>query len=162
MEERSAYIGSPENAKQLVVWEDRYATGVEEVDEQHQRLVVLTNELYEACLTGNEEKEAMFKTAMSRMVDYVREHFAAELVILERINYPRFQEHKQQHATLVQNILEAVKEHDEGKPFVPNNFVRTLKDWVFGHIAIYDRLYADYVVDQKKKGLLSIQQINGK
>jgi len=161
MEERSTHLGGDGKHKQLVVWEDRYATGVQQVDEQHQRLVILTNELYEACLTGNEEKEAVFKTAMSRMVDYVREHFAAELVILERIKYPRFHEHKQQHATLVQDILEAVKEHDEGKPFVPNNFVRTLKDWVFGHIAIYDRLYADYVADQKKKGLLSDQQING-
>ena len=161
MEERSTHIGGTGKAKQIVVWEDRYATGIEMIDEQHKMLVVLTNELYEACLTGSEAKEAMFKKAMGRMVDYVRKHFAEEQLLLERIKYPMFLEHKQEHETLVKNILEAAKEHDEGKIFTANNFVRTLRDWVFGHIGVTDRLYANYVAEQKRQGLLSDQQLNG-
>ena len=161
MDERSTHIDSTGKAKQIVVWEDRYATGIEMVDEQHQMLVVLTNELYAACLTGSEAKEAVFKKAMSRMVEYVRKHFAEEQQLLERIKYPMFLEHKKEHDTLVKNILEAAKDHDEGKIFTPNNFVRTLRDWVFDHIGISDRLYANYVAEQRRQGLLSDQLLNG-
>jgi hemerythrin len=56
---------------------------------------------------------------------------------------------------LVAKILEASKEYNEGRRYVPNNFVRELKDWVFGHIGVYDQIYAGYVVEQRKKGLLS-------
>jgi hemerythrin len=43
--------------------------------------------------------------------------------------------------------------------FVPNNFVRTLKDWVFGHIAVYDKLYRAYVTEQLRKGELTEKEL---
>jgi hemerythrin len=97
---------------------------------------------------------------MSRMVEYVRFHFSAEQELLLRVKYPGFQEHKKQHDVLVRDILEAVKGYSEGKKFVPNHFVRTLRDWILGHIAHFDKLYASYIVTQKKKGLLSDLEIN--
>jgi hemerythrin len=57
------------------------------------------------------------------------------------------------HESLVSDILEAVKEQKEGKKFVPNHFVRTLREWVFSHIAIEDKKYAFYVAGLKKKGI---------
>jgi hemerythrin len=44
---------------------------------------------------------------------------------------------------------------------VPNHFVRTLRDWILSHIALTDKLYAAFIETQKKKGLLSDQEING-
>jgi hemerythrin len=64
-----------------------------------------------------------------------------------------------QHDTLVRKILETVKDYDEGKRFVPRHFVMTLKDWVFSHIAISDKMYADYFAEQIRKGLLSVRQL---
>ena len=145
----------------LVSWSEKYATGVKLIDSQHLELVNLTNSLYEACLTGDDEVDTVFKDALSRMVEYVRFHFSAELELLAKINYPAYPEHKKLHDELVHNILEAAKEYDEGKRLVPNHFVRTLKDWVFGHIAIYDKEYAAYVADQKSKGLLTDQMLEG-
>jgi len=145
----------------LVTWSENYAVGIEMIDSQHLMLVNLTNELYQACLTRDEALGDVFKETMGRMVDYVRFHFTAELELLHRIGYPDYKNHKDQHDQLVKNILISANEYKEGKKFVPNNFVRTLKDWVFGHIAIYDQTYATYVREQKKKGLLTDQQING-
>jgi hemerythrin-like metal-binding protein len=146
---------------ELVSWDEKYATGIAKIDNQHRELVKLTNRLYNACHSSGEEADAVFKEAMSKMVEYVRFHFSAELQILERINYPEYHDHKKQHEDLVKNILEAVKEFGENKPLVPHHFVRTLKDWVFSHIAIYDKSYALYISVQMKNGLLSEQQISG-
>ena len=147
------------NSFEIVQWEAKYATGIEIIDIQHKKLVDLTNELYRACLSRDASVEEMFKEAMGRMVEYVRYHFSEEQDLLQRINYPDYHDHKKQHDTLVMQILSAAKGYNEGKKFVPNNFVRTLKDWVFGHIAVSDKIYSGYVHEQKKKGLLTDEQL---
>jgi hemerythrin len=150
------------NNLDLVVWDDKYATGIKLIDSQHKELFSLTNELFHACLHGDEAyKGGVFKETMSRVVEYVRFHFGAEQELLQRINYPDYQEHKKQHDTLVLKILASVKDYNEGKNFVPNHFVRTLRDWILSHIALSDKLYAAYIAAQRKKGLLSDQVING-
>ncbi|MDR0324323.1 MAG: bacteriohemerythrin [Treponema sp.] len=145
----------------IVVWGDKYATGIKLIDQQHRELVDLTNNLFHACLDGEQAAKPAFMEAMHRMVEYVRFHFNMETEMLERIKYPGFSEHKKLHETLIKQILDAAEQFKEGKKFVPNHFVRTLKDWVFGHIAIHDKFYASYVTEQKKKGLLNDKMING-
>jgi len=142
---------------EIVSWSDKYATGIELIDSQHHQLVDLTNELYRACLSGGDERLTVFKEAMSRMVDYVRFHFTAESKLLDAIKYPDYINHKKMHNDLVEEILTASNTYDDGRKFVPNKFVRTLRDWVFGHIAVYDKEYAAFVAEQKKKGILTDQ-----
>ena len=145
---------------EIVTWGEKYATGIELIDEQHRMLVTLTNSLYQACFSGGIAADGVFENTLHRMVEYVRFHFGAELEILKRVNFPQYQDHKQQHDTLVKNIIDAANNYSGGKKLVPNTFVRTLKDWVFSHIAVSDKIYAAYIAEQKKKGLLSDQQIN--
>jgi hemerythrin len=145
----------------IVIWDDKYATGIQLIDSQHKELFSLTNELFHACLGRDESINDVFKEIMSRMVEYVRFHFGAEQELLQRIKYPDYQEHKKQHDALVRNILESVKEFNEGKKLVPNQFVRTLRDWILSHIALTDKLYVIYITTQMKKGLLSDRDING-
>jgi hemerythrin len=161
MNEKSDSIDSltQDNSLHIVYWENKFATGIELIDAQHKKLVDLTNGLYQACHAGSKSVDAVFKEDMSRMVEYVRYHFTAEQELLKRINYPGYLDHKRQHDTLVKQILEAAKEYNEGKKFVPQNFVKTLKDWIFSHIAISDQVYAVYVHEQKKQGLLTDGQL---
>jgi len=147
------------DVKEIIVWCDKYATGIEKIDAQHLHLVNLTNQLYTACFAPKDELQSVFKEAMSRMVEYVRFHFEDELKILHAINYPDFQNHKKMHHTLVKQILDAVKGYEEGKNHVPNNFVRTLVDWVFSHIAFYDKQYSLFAMRQLKDGALTLSEL---
>jgi len=153
-------INKSDNAD-IVVWDEKYATGIDLIDNQHKELFFLTNELFRACLGGESVVQGVFKETMGRMVDYVRFHFSAEQDLLQKINYPDYQEHKKQHDTLVMKILEAVKEYSEGKKLVPNQFVRTLRDWILSHIAHYDKLYASYIATLLKNGSISDKDISG-
>lgn len=151
-----------ERSLDIVVWDPKYVTGITLIDGQHKELVALTNDLYHACLEGKETAGAAFKETMSRMVKYVRFHFGSEQELLQKIRYPLYAEHKKKHEELVRTILEAAKGFDKGQKFVPNNFVRILKDWIFSHIAIEDQRYALYAAGQKKKGLLLDLEIDAK
>lgn len=154
-------IKNPDTDREIVKWEPRYETGIELIDEQHKELLSLTNDLYRACLTGSDEAGAVFKESMTRMVNYVRFHFSTEQQLLQKVGYPQYLGHKKLHESLTKSILDAAKEYNEGRKFVPNNFVRTLKDWIFSHIAIEDKAYALYVAEQKRKGFLTARDLEG-
>ena len=146
---------------EIISWDKKYTIGIGLIDSQHMELISMINQLHHACLSGGERVNETFRDAMKKMVDYVRFHFSAELLLLQRINYPDYLNHKKQHDSLVRDILDAAKDYGEGKKFVPHHFARTLRDWVLGHIAVYDKAYSLFVLDQKKKGLLTDQQISG-
>jgi hemerythrin len=140
----------------FIVWDERYIIGIPVVDEQHKALLDLTNELYEACRKGDEAAREQFKDTIRRTVDYVKFHFSNEEKILERVKYPKASEQKQQHECFVRKILEEVHNFQTGKTFVPNQFVRFLRDWILEHIAVSDREYADYIHRLKKEGALNL------
>ena len=146
-------------ANEIVIWSDKYATGIEIIDKQHKQLVTLTNELYTACLARDDGLQTAFKKAMSRMVEYVCFHFNMENKLLSAIDYPDCKNHKKMHDTLIQKILDTVKEYNEGKMFVPNNFVRALVDWVFSHIAFYDKQYSYFALEKIKSGALPLEKL---
>jgi len=81
--------------------------------------------------------------------------------MLKRCKYPNYADHKHEHDKLILEVLQFTKEHEGNKRLVPNNFVRFLKDWIVGHIGYCDKMYAKYILDQKKQGLLSDKDIEG-
>jgi hemerythrin len=139
----------------LVEWEDRYSVGIPFIDDQHKELIRLTNELYKGCLGGEVVSRAYFMTAVKGTVDYVKYHFSAEEKLIENVKFPEFAEHKRQHEEFVKQILEDAQSFQEGKKFIPNVFVRFLKDWILSHIAVMDRRYASYILNLKKQGALA-------
>jgi hemerythrin len=141
--------------KILVEWDDRYSVKIQLIDDQHKELINMTNTLYEGCLAGDEAARSYFLEAVHGTVDYVKYHFAAEEKILENVKYPGFAEHKREHEGFVKKIFEDVESFQGGKKFVPNVFVRYLKDWILTHIAVEDKKYAEYILNLKKQGALS-------
>jgi hemerythrin len=140
------------NSAEIVKWGPKYEVGIKLIDAQHRELVSLTNELYRACIARDDSLGTVFKEAMSTMVKYVRFHFGAENELMKRIEYPNYLAHTKEHKILISKILEAAKDYEKGNKFAPNHFVRTLKEWIFGHIAVSDQIFAVYVSELKKKG----------
>ena len=144
----------------MVTWNDFYLTGIEMIDDQHKHLVELTNQLFQACLLGGNTLDLVFRDTMSRLVEYVRMHFSTEVAMLQRINYPELAAHKFEHDSFIQRVLQATRNYRDEK-FVPNKFVRFLRDWVHSHIAHSDRLYASFIEEQMKKNAINPADVTG-
>ncbi|MDR2537455.1 MAG: bacteriohemerythrin [Treponema sp.] len=142
-----------EVVEDFVTWEDRYVLGIPFIDAQHKELLRLTNALFVACQGGSAND--IFRETIKGTVKYVTEHFSAEEVMMNRIKYPGLAEHKKEHEAFVQKVLEDVHNFESGRSFVPNAFVRFLKDWVLTHIAVTDKKYADYIMNLKRAGKLA-------
>jgi hemerythrin len=149
------------SGEKFVEWDDRYSVGIPLIDDQHKHLIELTNGLYACCIGRGEDVQACFRDAIRGAVDYVKYHFAAEEKILENVKYPGIAAHKKEHESFVVKILAEVKDFEEGKKFVPNIFVRFLRDWILAHIAVEDKKYAGFILGLKRQDALKQRVLSG-
>ncbi|MDR1374524.1 MAG: hemerythrin family protein, partial [Treponema sp.] len=98
----------------------------------------------------DEAARHFFLRTIHEAVAYVKYHFSTEEKLMERIRYPGFPAHKTEHHDFVREIIREVRHFQDGRSFVPNMFVRYLRDWVFTHMALSDRGYAGYLAELKK------------
>ncbi|MDR0643990.1 MAG: bacteriohemerythrin [Treponema sp.] len=138
----------------FVRWDDHYSVGIPAIDSQHKELLNLTNELYDACQLGDEAARSYFRDIIHKAVEYAKFHFSAEEQIMKRIKFPEIAEHKKEHRSFVRRVLADVESFESGKLFVPNTFVRFLKDWILTHVAMSDQKYHSYIIKLKKQGAI--------
>jgi hemerythrin len=138
----------------FISWEPRFSVGIPLIDAQHKQLVVLTNKLYDACKDGDTDVKDRFKETVHEAVEYVKYHFSTEELVMKQVKYPGFESHKNEHSVFVKEIFRKVQSFEEGKQFVPNNFVRFLRDWILNHIAVTDIKLAKHLLDMKRSGEL--------
>jgi hemerythrin len=141
-------------AENFINWEERFSIGVPLIDSQHKQLVVMTNRLFEACQGGDRPAKEQFKKTIHEAINYIKYHFSTEEQIMEKLLYPGFPAHKKEHADFTHEVLTNVQTFESGKKFVPNQFVRFLKDWVLSHIAITDSKLGEFLLNLRQTGVL--------
>ena len=90
------YIGNRRDKMTLLKWKDEYSMGEEEIDNQHKGLFKLSNEIYDLVEAGVDDNEH-FRDLFMRLNDYSVEHFIYEEMYMETEEYPKLQEHINQH-----------------------------------------------------------------
>ncbi|MDR1128795.1 MAG: bacteriohemerythrin [Treponema sp.] len=140
--------------KIVVKWDDAYSVGVKLIDDQHKELIRMTNELSLGCQKGGSEAEIYFMKVIQGAVKYVKTHFTTEEIIMDRLKYPEYLEHKKQHEEFVAEVLKDVKAFEAGGKLVPLEFAQFLQKWVLNHIAKSDKRWGNFFAELRKKGQL--------
>ena len=143
-----------DDRKALVVWQPAYSVGIGLIDEQHKTLIGLANKLFDSCLDGKDSAHSAFAQTIHELVDYVKYHFGTEEKVMERINYPGFKGHKEEHIEFIRQVLGKVEVFKSGKLFVPLTFAYFLRDWVVNHIAVCDRKLGTHLLMLQRSGEL--------
>lgn len=123
-------------------WTKELEIGIAEIDEQHQWLVNLTNQLHEtmsACEPDNER----IGDILEQLIDYTMNHFIVEEELFERLGYPETDAHKAQHNVFCQKIMELLGRHDSGET-VGVETLDLLKNWLLHHICKVDKAYVEH------------------
>jgi hemerythrin len=122
----------------MISWRETYNIGVDEVDQQHQELVVKLNEFLDACIQQKGKDKIMETLAFLR--DYTVEHFRSEEEIMLKYNYPEYADHKKDHDDFVASVLEleAGIENQGATVVTTLKLNRTLTDWLLSHISKSD------------------------
>lgn len=136
-----------QNRMAFLEWQDSYFIDVPEIDLQHHEIVVLLNKVYDAMSKG--DADTVQREVLRRLVNYTRNHFAAEEAVMERAGYPELEGHRLQHAYLTEEVLDAVQRIQTGETVVTIGLLRFIKDWLLIHIGESDRQIGVYLRSRK-------------
>ncbi|TAL46062.1 MAG: bacteriohemerythrin [Methylovulum sp.] len=132
----------------LITWSDQLAVGIEEIDQQHQKLVQLINGLHNHMLAGD-ASEIMAKV-LDRVIQYTGFHFETEEQLMLRYDYPNSETHKHEHSDLVNTAVTLQQKLHSGNAHITMETMHFLQDWLQHHILGSDKMLADFL---KTKGL---------
>lgn len=128
----------------LFVWSDKYSVNIKEIDNQHQKLVGMLNELHDAMKEGK-GNEVLGKT-LAELIQYVGVHFSAEERLMNAHAYPEYNEHKAEHVKLTQKVVELQKNFQQGEHVLTVEVLGFLKDWLQTHILGTDKKYSPFLI----------------
>ncbi|KOR31284.1 hemerythrin [Achromatium sp. WMS2] len=128
----------------LVTWTQDISVGIQEIDEQHKVLINLLNSINEAVEQRRSLEVA--KEILGKLIDYSRIHFSVEESLMRVLNYPGYDEHKELHQDLMDNIIALSQKLDEGKLAVGVELQYFLKNWLVKHIMETDKQYTEHFI----------------
>lgn len=119
-------------------WCDDLSVGIEEVDEDHRRLIKCLDDLFTACHAG--QGPQVLKKILACLMQYSREHFSHEEDVMRRLGYPGLEDHRAAHAELVTELDDIIEQYDISNSHeLSNKTLQFLEDWLTHHILIEDK-----------------------
>ncbi len=126
----------------IVTWSDEYTVDIQEIDEQHKRLIDIINELYEA-LAAKKDRDKV-ATVLNELVEYTKVHFAVEETLMRIFHYEDYDAHKEIHDRIVARVLDFQAKFNAGNDSVGMELLLFLKEWLFDHINKVDKRYTKH------------------
>lgn len=124
----------------LFVWDDKYRTGIDEIDHDHKELVNLINDLYEAMQDGS--GGALLLPIFSALKRYTENHFAREEGYMIECGAPDQSKHVQEHMRMAEKLADLESRHRHGEAAISLQTLTFLRDWLKNHICVVDQAMA--------------------
>ncbi len=122
-------------------WNDSLSVRIDEIDQQHKKLIELLNTLYDAMSEG--KGRDVLADIIKELKDYTVYHFGTEEKYLREFNCDVYEEHKAIHDKFVNEVLEFEKKFLEGSLILSIEVATFLKNWVSNHILGDDKKYIE-------------------
>lgn len=123
--------------------DDAHFVGVQEIDEQHQRMAALLNGL-NAAIRENADSSTL-KRLFEELLEYSKYHFKSEQVLMDRYSYPGAKGHALAHGNLQAEAPQfRTRLRKGGDLFV----LQSIKDWFLDHITVEDKPLGHFLHDQ--------------
>ena len=128
----------------LIKWRDSYSVGIDQIDEEHKKLVELINEVF--IVVRDKGNAETLNNAVGKLVDYTHSHFSAEETAMQEAGYPDLEKHRKEHRRLEKEVVDFRRRLQEEGADLRTEFYHFLRDWLIHHIIECDMLYSAYLV----------------
>jgi hemerythrin-like metal-binding protein len=133
----------------LFVWDEKYRTGIDEVDHDHKGLINLINDLYEAMQDGS--GGALLLPIFSALKRYTEDHFAKEESYMVECAAPDQNKHVQEHRRMTETLADLESRHRRGEAAISLQTLTFLRDWLTNHICVVDQAMANKIKSQTEE-----------
>lgn len=122
-------------------WHEKYNTGINEIDQQHQTIAEQINRLHLAKQTGDRTQVGH---VLASLADYTVNHFSFEEALMEEASYAFLNAHRRIHAIFINRIKQYRLRFDHGEEIV-DELLKLLSYWLGNHIEHEDKGYLSSV-----------------
>lgn len=121
----------------IVTWSDEYNVNVVEIDNQHQKILELVNNVH-AAVEARINKDDLTELLIE-LVEFTRVHFSTEEQLMKKHDYPDLSKHHKEHKLLLRYLIDLVDAVSSGKNLSFYSDYDVSTDWALIHIAECDK-----------------------
>lgn len=127
------------------IWAESMSVGHPTIDEHHQKLIDLFNEVGQ--LIETEQKTPLFSTIkiISELNIYAIFHFKEEERLMEINGFPDLEAHCKLHEEFAAKLFKFKEEYLHRDPLVNYELFDYLSQWILEHIMLEDQKYSEYL-----------------
>ncbi len=115
-----------------ITWDDTLSVEVDEIDEDHRRLVDLYNLLIHAVSEG--ESADYIEALLEELISCTVWHFRHEERLMLKYQYDAFEEHKEEHNRLIEGAKELQEKFRQEDKRLSSEDIEYLSKWLTEHI----------------------------
>lgn len=120
-------------------WRDEYQIGNDTIDQQHQYLFDLANQIVDP----KNDQQRTYHNVLA-LYHYVREHFKNEEDLMAQCNYAGYEEQVKEHDLLAKRLAEISSGINSGET-CPDDVMGFMRNWLLDHILGKDILLGDFL-----------------
>jgi len=140
-------ISKGEELVKDLVWDNMLSIGVDEVDDDHRKLVSLFNILNHS-VTGEDAPEYL-TAILEELINCTLWHFSHEERLMLKYGYEEYAKHKAEHRKLIKSAKELQQKILRAGNLVEDEDIEFLEHWLSEHILTADKRMGSYLAMEK-------------
>lgn len=136
------------NPVKNISWDDSLSVDVEEIDDDHRKLVDLFNILSHSVAEGDSVEYV--DAVLEELISCTIWHFRHEERLMVLYQYDALEQHKAEHNDLIDGVRAMQQMFHEENRLPTNDDVEYLSEWLTGHILGYDMKLGFYLMGVMK------------
>lgn len=128
----------------LMDWGPKLSVGVREFDAEHQKLVGMVNDLFDAMNAGKGKDR--LAPILDGLISYTVSHFQHEERLMQQHAFPGYVAHKDEHDKLTHQVADIQQKFKAGATAALSvEVMNFLKNWLIKHIMGTDKAYTAFL-----------------
>ena len=120
----------------LIKWKPTYSLGIPSVDFEHRQMIRMINKVYASL--GDDAGPDEIESALEDIYAGIASHFALEERHMREARYEEFEEHKDEHEELLDQIRDMMDNFDQDPESSRETLQHSLSSWFGKHFATFD------------------------
>lgn len=119
-----------------IEWNDEFSVGNTAVDQEHEHLIEQINQLYYEL--NHSADSSTIEGILGDLQADISAHFALEELLMQEANFSEFEEHKEDHQRLLDQIHDMIFSFHEDPESGRELLINKLSDWFSHHFTSFD------------------------
>ncbi|MEN8179886.1 MAG: bacteriohemerythrin [Pseudomonadota bacterium] len=128
-----------------LIWSNTLSVDVDEIDEDHRRLVDLLNILNHSVVEGDAKN--YIEAVLEELISCTVWHFRHEERLMLKHAYEGFEEHKTEHRELIESAQALQQKFLQESELLSSEDIEFLEHWLTEHILVADMKLGSYLVE---------------